>query len=160
MSIYQHFRKHEHPFVDQVLSWKEQVENTYTSYLTDFLDQRERQIVSSIIGTSNEDVTFSFFGGGEHAERQRGIVAPFYETIVKEDFAINLLEASFDKKFNRLKHRDILGAILSLGIDRKKIGDIVVDADKFQIIVTDELASYIMMNLTKIKHARVHLHEQ
>ena len=53
MSIYQHFRKHEHQFVDQVLSWKEQVERTYTSYITDFLDPRERKIIANLIGSSN-----------------------------------------------------------------------------------------------------------
>ena len=86
MSIYQHFRKHEHPFVDQVISWKEQVERTYTSYLTDFLDPREQQIVSSIVGSSNEEIKFIFFGGGDETERRRGIIAPFYEEISDKQF--------------------------------------------------------------------------
>lgn len=60
MSIYQHFRKHEHPFVDQVLSWKEQVMRSYVPYQSDYLDPRDQQIVESIIGTTNEDVQFAF----------------------------------------------------------------------------------------------------
>src|SRR5690625_3040199 len=160
MSIYQHFRKHEHPFVDQVLSWKEQVERTYTSYLTDFLDPREQQIVSSIVGSSNEEIKFIFFGGGNETERRRGIIAPYYEEISDKQFEMTLLEGTFDNKFNRLKHRDILGAFMSLGIDRKKIGDIFVADDHFQIIITEELTSYMMMNLTQIKNARINLKER
>lgn len=160
MNIYQHFRKHEHPFVDQVLSWKEQVERTYTLYLSDFLDPREQQIVSSIIGNANEETKYIFFGGGDETERQRGIIAPYYEEITEKQFEITLLEGTFDSKFNRLEHRDILGAFMSLGIDRKKVGDIFVADDRFQIIVTAELSSYIMMNLTQIKNARIDLKER
>lgn len=160
MSIYQHFRKHEHPFVDQVLSWKEQVERTYTSYLTDFLDPREQQIVSSIVGSSNEEIKFIFFGGGDETERRRGIIAPYYEEISDKQFEMTLLEGTFDNKFNQLKHRDILGAFMSLGIDRKKIGDIFVADDHFQIIITEELTSYMIMNLQQIKKARINLKER
>jgi len=159
VTIYQHFRKHEHPFVDQVLSWKEQVERTFTTYVTDFLDPREQQIVSSLIGTTNEDIVFSFFGGADHVERRRAVIAPFYETIKEDDFDITMVEASFPEKFVTIEHRDILGAFLSLGIDRKKVGDIIVTENRFQIILTRELSSYVMMNLTKVKNANITLIE-
>lgn len=160
MSIYQHFRKHEHPFVDQVLSWKEQVERTYTPYLTDFLDPREQQIVQSLIGTKNDTVKFAFFGGDETVERKRAMIAPFYEEISNDDFEIVLLEASFQEKFVTLTHRDILGSFMSLGIDRKKIGDIIVVDNKFQFIITKELSTYVIMQLTKVKNTNVQLSEQ
>lgn len=159
MSIYQHFRKHEHPFVDQVLSWKEQVMRNYIAYETDFLDPREQQIVESLIGTTNDEVLFSFFGGETNAERKRAIIAPFYEEISPSDFAVKLLEATYHSKFIELKHRDILGAFMSLGIDRKKVGDIVVAKDRFQLMVAEELLTYIQMNLTQVKQANIILKE-
>src|SRR5699024_11210228 len=112
MSIYQHFRKHEHQFVDQVLSWKEQVERTFTPYVTDFLDPRERHILASLIGYTNEDVQYGFYGGATHVERQRAIIAPYYEEITEADFEITLLEATFPEKFVTLKHRDVLGTFV------------------------------------------------
>ncbi len=160
MGIYQHFRKHEHPFVDQVLSWREQVERTYSHYLTDFLDPREQQIVNNLIGSKNEEVKFSFFGGGEEAERKRAVIAPFYEEIGEELFDIKLLEGTFESKFNKIKHRDILGAFMSLGIDRKKIGDILVGEDSFQLLAATELSTYIKMNLTQINQAGIRLRER
>ena len=54
MSIYQHFRPEEREFIDQVLNWKEYVENNYAPKLTDFLDPREQQIVKMIIGQHME----------------------------------------------------------------------------------------------------------
>ena len=160
MTIYQHFRKHEHPFVDQVLSWKEQVERSYAPSLTDFLDPREQQIVRSIIGTTNELVQFEFFGGGDSTERKRAIIAPYYEEITKEDFDIQLLEASFQEKFVSIKHRDILGAFLSLGIDRKKIGDIIVVPNRLQLIITKELSTYTKLHLTKVNNTSISLKEK
>ncbi|KPD01215.1 hypothetical protein LR69_00372 [Geobacillus sp. BCO2] len=59
MELYQHFRKEEHPFIDQVLEWKEMVSRQYAPKLTDFLDPREQQIVQSIAGGA-EDVRAFF----------------------------------------------------------------------------------------------------
>lgn len=160
MSIYQHFRKHEHPFVDQVLSWKDQVMQNYTTYQSDFLDPRDQQIVQSIIGTANDDVQFALFGGTETTERGRAIIAPFYEAITDDSFDIVLLEATFESKFITIQHRDILGSFMSLGIDRKKIGDINVTEGRFQFFLATELSSFVQMNLTKIKNASITLREK
>lgn len=54
MSIYQHFRKEEYPFIDQVLQWKDEAEERYSVKLTDFLDPREQDIAQSIIGKDSE----------------------------------------------------------------------------------------------------------
>lgn len=155
MSIYQHFRKHEHPFVDQVLSWKEQVERNFASYATDFLDPREQQIVHSIIGTTKEEIKFSLFGGFEQSERKQAILAPYYEELNEGDFEIVLLEATFPKKFMKLEHRDVLGAFMSMGIERKKLGDIIIADGIFQLFVSKDISTYVQMNLTQIKQASI-----
>lgn len=36
MSVYEHYRKEEHSFVDQVLEWKTMVMEEYRPKLTDF----------------------------------------------------------------------------------------------------------------------------
>ena len=160
LSIYQHFRKHEHPFVDQVLSWKQQVEQRHKLYLTDFLDPREQQIVSSLIGAKHDDIHFSLHGGIELAERKRAIIAPFYEQINEQLFEVILLGATYPSKFMTLSHRDILGACMSLGIDRKKLGDIYVDHDEFHLIVTKDIVPFLKMHLTKINQATIKLDEK
>lgn len=159
MTVYQHFRKHEHPFIDNVLSWMEQVERTFVSYTTDFLDPREQEIISSLIGTNNEEIQFAFYGGHEQTERKRAVIAPYYEEISEAQFEIVLLEATFPEKFVSLAHRDILGSFSSLGIDRKKIGDIHVSEDRFQLITDKTMSPYVMMNLTQVKQANISLKE-
>lgn len=157
IGVYQHFRKEEHAFIDQVLSWKLSVEQTYQRKITDFLDPREQQIIESLIGQANEDLKMNFYGGGEYTERKRVVIAPYYEEIDKEAYQLTLLEASYHKKFITLEHRDVMGAFLSLGISRQKLGDIFVGDDYFQMIVAEEIAPYVMTNLTTVKNATINL---
>src|SRR5690625_4738323 len=122
MSIYQHFRKEEQPFIDQVLSWKEQVERTFQEKLTDFLDPREQQIIETLIGTTDGELQVKQYGGGSYTERKRVVIAPYYEEITTESFSLTLMQAAYPDKFISLTHPDVMGAFLSLGIERKKLG--------------------------------------
>lgn len=159
MDIYQHFRDDERPFIDQVLSWIEHAEHAYQIKLTDFLDPREQLIISMLIGENNEDIKMYRNGGGLYSERSRIIIAPFYEEIEDNTFQLTLLQASYHGKFITLEHRDVMGAFLSLGIKRKKLGDISVGNGIIQIVLADEIASYVISNLSAIKKANIKLKE-
>ncbi|WP_311202043.1 YlmH family RNA-binding protein [Aquibacillus koreensis] len=159
LDIYQHFRKEEHPFIDQVLSWKDQVERNFQVKLSDFLDPREQKIFKTIIG-NNPEFTWNLVGGGETAERKRAVLAPYYELLEENRFEITLLEGTYPTKFISLSHRDVLGAILSLGIKRKKLGDLYVDNGVIQVIVASEIEPFIKMNLTHIKNAQITFEEK
>ncbi|MBR3320925.1 MAG: RNA-binding protein, partial [Exiguobacterium sp.] len=75
MSVYDHYRPSERAFVEQVLDWVQQVENSYVLKLTDFLDPREQQIVKQLVG---KQLVIHDDGGFEGAERRRLILAPDY----------------------------------------------------------------------------------
>ncbi|SER04420.1 RNA-binding protein YlmH, contains S4-like domain [Gracilibacillus ureilyticus] len=154
MDLYQHFRQEEYPFIDQVLSWREEVTNRYESRLTDFLHPREQRIFKSLIG-NDETLKLDFFGAWEDAERKRAILTPFYEEITTESFEVELLQAKFPEKFVSIEHRDVLGAFLSAGIHRKKIGDIIINDGYIQILVAKDITTYLTTNVTSIKKANV-----
>ncbi|WP_174613175.1 RNA-binding protein [Virgibacillus ihumii] len=160
MEIYQHFREEEQPFIDKVLSWIEQVERSYQVKLTDFLDPREQQIVEMLIGTTGGDIKMYKQGGNESAERKRVILAPMYEIIDDESFQLSLLQASYHQKFVSVTHRDVMGAFLSQGIKRQKLGEIIVGEGIIQIVAADEIAPYIITNLTSIKKTKIRLEEK
>ena len=50
------------------------------------------------------------------SESQRIIIAPYFYEIEKEDFEIDVCKIIYAKNFEKLTHRDILGALMSLGI--------------------------------------------
>ena len=122
--------------------------------LTSFLDPRGQYILNVIVG-SFQDLEVTFYGG-PFAERQRAIIAPDYFQPEVEDFEIILFEIDYPQKFVTLQHQHVLGTIMSLGIERDQLGDIVVDGS-IQFTLTKQLESYIMLELNKIKGATVKL---
>ena len=62
---------------------------------------------------------------------------------------IEPLAAKFSES---LTHRDFLGAVLNLGIERSVIGDILVQEHTAWIFCHNKIADYIIENLTRVRH--------
>ncbi|MFP7201783.1 RNA-binding protein [Lysinibacillus halotolerans] len=156
--LIQHFRKDEQTFIEKVIGWQREVEDRFAPKLTDFLDPRERFIVSSIVGQNNE-LSVHHFGGFDEAERQRLFICPNYFQPTKNDFEISFFAVNYPSKFVQLKHPDVLGALLSLGIGRSKFGDIRIEEDIIQFAVAKEVQDYVLVNLTSIGKSKVKLEQ-
>jgi len=158
-AIYQHFRPEEKEFIDQVASWQQYVENTYSEKLTDFLDPREQYILRSIIGENNE-IKYLFFGGTENSERKRALLFPEYLLPSNEDFQISLFEIDYPKKFVNLEHRMVLGSLMSIGLKREKFGDIIINGDRIQFLTATEVEDFVTLQLNQIGKAKVSVLKQ
>lgn len=156
--LIQHFRKDEQSFIEQVSDWQREVEDRYTPKITDFLDPRQRFIVASIVGQAN-DLTVYKEGVFEQAERKRVIIAPSYYVPEKDDYQVTIFSVNYPSKFVQLRHPDVLGALLSLGIERGKFGDIRVAENTVQFAIATEVADYVRANLSSIGKVKVHVEE-
>lgn len=154
--LIQHFRKDEQPFIEQVVNWVREVEDRYAPKLTDFLDPRQRFIVNSIIG-QYDTLQMASSGLFNEAERQRMLIYPTYYEPVEEDFQLTVFTIQYPIKFVQLRHPDVLGALLSLGLNRGKFGDIRVDEHHVQFVVANEIAEYVRLHLTGIGKVKVHV---
>lgn len=57
--------------------------------------------------------------------------------------------------FDAASHRDFLGACLGTGIDRSKVGDVLINGEQgAHIMVAPELVEYLTINLTAV---RIHI---
>ncbi len=56
---------------------------------------------------------------------------------------------------DKLSHRDFLGALMNLGIERSTIGDIKVGEKEAYLFCLESIAEYICENLSQIKHTHV-----
>ncbi|ARD74217.1 RNA-binding protein [Staphylococcus xylosus] len=154
IDIYQHFRKEEHDLIDQLIDKCNRANDQYVPVLTAFLDPRGQYIMEVVAG-SFDDLNVTYYGG-PYAERKRAIIAPSYFEPTEEAFEIVLIDVDYPQKFVTLQHQHILGTIMSLGIEREQLGDIVV-SDKIQFTLTRQLESYIILELNRIKGATVKL---
>ena len=155
-NIYQHFRKAEAPFIDQVAGWLQEVSDQYRPYLTDFLDPRQQYIVEAIVGEKGEQ-HYQFDGGYLAAERKRALIYPEYFVPTQEDFDIQLFEIHYPTKFATLSHGKVLGTLVNAGIKREVFGDIMTDGDRWQCFVTASMADYIQTQITQIGRIGVRL---
>ncbi|WP_045515361.1 YlmH family RNA-binding protein [Neobacillus niacini] len=158
MNIYQHFRPEEREFIDQVLHWKDYVDSSYTSKLTDFLDPREQHILKVLIG-ENGNLKYQLFGGVSGSERKRALIMPDYLIPTEEEFQINLFEIEYPIKFVSIEHPQVLGSLMSLGLKRGKFGDIVMKNGRVQFFSAAEISDYIKNNLESIGRASIRLKE-
>ncbi len=109
-------------------------------------------------------VPYSFYGGFSDAERVKigfhggvsgsGKIAP--DGFI-EDYPLGMIKISpLNAKFaEELTHRDYLGAILNLGIDRSMTGDILPASDAVYLCCDEMIASFLCENLTRVRHTSV-----
>ncbi|MFJ7970671.1 RNA-binding protein [Psychrobacillus sp. NPDC096389] len=154
--VLQHFRKEEQPFIEQVVSMVHEVENRYAPKLLDFLDPRQQFIVDSI-RRQYEGIESETNGVLDDAERKRVLLYPSYFVPTTEDFSMRVVEVKYPTKFVTLKHKDVLGSMMSLGIDRSKFGDIRVVEGAIQFVVAAEVLDYVRANFASIGKVKVQI---
>ena len=119
---------------------------------TDFLGLAEQSAFNEIKKELG-GVKYQAFGGAEGAERvmirfgdadELGYSLPYPISVIR-------IEPLSSKFADRLTHRDFLGAILNLGIERDRLGDIIIRDNVGYIFATDGIAPYIAENLTRVK---------
>lgn len=123
-------------------------------YFFSFLTEREQAVCRQYLDSLYFS-TYRFFGGYDDSERKiLGLY--FYDEI--DVFPVTPLEITF-RKADKLTHRDFLGALMSLGIERDTIGDILVEDGRCVIFVKSEISDYITSQLFKIGSAGVKIKE-
>jgi RNA-binding protein YlmH len=142
----------------KILDKIEKAMDSHTVEYTDFLDPYQRRLSYSILNRFKE-IEYVEYGGYEDAERKSIIIYPFYMDSSYIDNPIGLIEIKRMSKFGVLTHRDYLGAIMSLGIKRDKIGDIIVHDNGAQIIVHKDILNYLLVNLRKIGNEAIKVKE-
>lgn len=133
------------------------------NYITNtrFLDLRQRAIAEKAINEADGKHNCVFWGGYEDAERVCAIFFPDYMT--EEDCLKNspivLLRAVKNPQDN-LTHRDYLGSIMGMQIKRDRIGDILVNSNSAEILVMQEIAEFIQLNLVQAGRKQISISQK
>ena len=120
---------------------------------TDFLGLAEQSAFSEILRDIS-GIPYSVFGGTEGSERvmiRFGSEEDFGYSVPFPIKAILALPSSpaFAEK---LTHRDFLGTVLGLGIERRCVGDIVLRDGGAYIFVKEDIADFVAEGLTRARH--------
>lgn len=145
--------------VKTILGYTQKAEQQNRAIFTDFYNvEWLKQVVHTYIGTP-QTVSYSYFGGYEGAERQQMCISPF--EMPNEAFELGILKISVKAGLGKpLTHRDYLGSLLGLGIDRKCFGDIIVRPFGAYVVLTQDMIPYVKSQLLSIgRYQKIELDE-
>ncbi|WP_251422676.1 RNA-binding protein [Veillonella agrestimuris] len=132
----------------RMLDLAEQVVKGKPFRVTDFTSPAGL-VIADAIKAAYPELQVKTYGGYEGAERIRiAFVDNHFQGTV--DMGITALKVSWDPRFRLLTHRDVLGSLLGLGMERTKFGDIIMVQGDAQVLVDNTIADFIVQNFTKI----------
>ncbi len=156
--------KEEQLFKKRMSELERFAEKRYCPVYSDFLNMNE---ISMLLAMKQElsGVPLALFGGYEGAERRMACFhggEPDDDTWMRADYPIACLcirpvNARFG---DALTHRDYLGAILNLGIERGKTGDILIRENTAYLFCSRGIAPFVCENLIQVKHTNVRAEEE
>ena len=123
-------------------------------YSTDFLDLNMQTIFNNNL-SKLPPVCFKAMGGYDLAERKIILFTPYEEFPAEIPYDIVRITPANARFADNLTHRDFLGAVLNLGINRSKTGDILVSDSETYIFVMKDMSAYVCDNLLKVKNTTI-----
>lgn len=150
-------------FLDRLRDLSRQASHQGIIVSTRFLSPAEQ--TEATIWLKKNRTPHTFFGGLPDAERKvcfilpddldvPGFPADPQDVLPAEEIADTLtaLRLSVQPRLGKEPpgHRDYLGSLLGLGIERDQMGDIIVDGQAATVLVLNRMAVFIQMNLTQV----------
>lgn len=99
---------------------------------------------------------FEFFGGFDEAERRMLCCKP--DWCDEPVYPIKAYTLRFRER-DVISHRDVLGSLMSLGIVREAVGDILTEPGRAVVFLAEEISGYVVSQLSKVGGAGVTLSE-
>lgn len=149
----------EKQFVKTVMEYSIRAEQQNRPLFTNFYNRDWMQNLLMQYIPQNAYLFYNFFGGYENAERQILSVSPY--ELEDAEFLIGILNIEVQTGIGKaLNHRDYLGAIMGLGIERNTIGDIILYPSGAYVFVEMSMIPYIRSQLNSIgRYQKVQIQE-
>lgn len=146
-------------------------ETKYEVAVGDFLSPGEAAMAKTILARLRPEGIPLFFGGYAGSERVRVVILPpymepeepldgstlsrLYPDVARDAVAAILVKGS---GFRKLSHRDYMGSVLALGLERAVIGDIILQDECSAVIFCDpRIQPYLAQELKKIGNDAVRI---
>ncbi len=129
---------------------------------TDFLDMYQVSLVENFL-RKNKIENCILYGGYDEAERKMLICYPdrISEDALKEEInnlfkVVRIMLSS--SEIGKYTHRNYLGGIVKLGLEREKVGDIIVSKEGADIITKSDFAKILhdqLPSLTRFENSKI-----
>ena len=136
--------------VSKVLDKLEFVQKKNSIETTDFLDMHQKTVAEKVL-KSQKITNYICYGGYSNAERVMIIIYPekLEDVFNNKQYDFNNIVRVIrvilpNEMKGKYSHRDYLGAVIKVGLKREKVGDIIVNLDGADLIVSKDISKYIV----------------
>ena len=136
--------------VSKILDKLEFVQKKNSIETTDFLDMHQKAVVEKVL-KSQKITNYICYGGYSNAERVMLVIYPekLEEVFNNNQYDFNnivrVVKVTLPNEMRgKYSHRDYLGAVIKIGLKREKVGDIIVNLDGADLIVSKDISKYIV----------------
>jgi len=112
-----------------------------------FLDLREQAAAEDYL--SNKGHHWALFGGYDEAERRLLSIYPDYYEPMADDYPLCVVGFRY-RAIREITHRHVLGTLMSVGIRRDKIGDILCGEGLSVVFLREEIADFVREQIDRI----------
>ena len=127
-------------------------ENSQTPKFVGFLTSSEVAEIEKEL--KKWSVKYSYYGGYDGAERLFFGTFPEWCETSDELFPITPITFTY-RECDNLSHRDFLGSLMSLGLTRETVGDILVEKGRAVAFLSSEIADFVLTQIGKIARVGV-----
>lgn len=128
-------------------------EKTYTARFSAFLTEAEAALAERYLAYCGFG-GYMLYGGYEGAQRVILGVFPQFDEPCSDNFPVAAVKF-YGRAAAGLSHRDYLGSLMSLGITRNSVGDIVCCGEKAYAMLSPSAADMAVMQISKIGRAGI-----
>lgn len=120
-----------------------------------FVDENKIRVINNLLNMySNINVAYQSF-----IENSENKYVCFYHKKYNKSIpkSVSLVKIQYRNKFVSICHKDILGALMNLRIDRNYLGDIILFEDNYYFEIANHLIDYVIANVEYINKVKVEL---
>ena len=120
---------------------------------TPFLDPRQLELAEAVLKNRSE-LSYTVYGGYPRSERNALAIFPAQQKSVLPP--VKAVKVNWTGNADEISHRDLLGAVLGLGLKRDQIGDIILfENGGAAVYVEDAKADFLCSNLLQVGRVTV-----
>jgi len=139
--------KEKEEFIRKMYDILSNLERYHNFYHFNFLDPLEQAIAKEILN-SFPNLNYQFNPDCLSYERK--------QLVINDDkFDIEVYRISYNSKFNKLDHKDVLGSLMSIGLDRSFFGDIFLNEKFIEFSVIKKEMMLFLVTLPQLRKLRL-----
>lgn len=137
-------------FINRIKELADRCEKTSCVTSSVFLTPAEQQEIKEQLHLHSDNTVLFMSGGAADSERKVCFFLPYWADAESFDVSEYIRALKIQSFFGTPGHRDYLGAVIGLGIERDRLGDIIVEGNSAYIFCLPSVAQLILTELDKV----------